>query len=78
MSNVSVHETANHIVIVIERAVSGTAMPVINQPTITTTPAPVVTPSPAGPGTQNWTAGEPTSERTEGDQNFLNDVLKGG
>ena len=89
MSNVSVHETQNHLVIVIEKAVAGQAGPVVNQatppvasgPAVTEPPpAPVPPPVPAvGPGTQNWTAGEGPAPgtRTDGDQQFLDDILRG-
>lgn len=92
MNNVSVHETPNHIVIVIAKAVTGVAGqagPVVNQatPPIAVgpvvngpTPAPVPSPIPAGPGMQNWTAGggPTTDQRSEADQAYLDTVLKGG
>ena len=82
--NVSVQETADYVVVVIkkESAGQGSETPVASHPSpVIASPLPTATPpAPAsGSGTQNWTAGtgpEP-GQRTEGDQKFFDDILKG-
>ncbi|MBK8772480.1 MAG: hypothetical protein IPM06_18940 [Rhizobiales bacterium] len=81
--NVSVQETADYVVVVIkkESASKGAVTPVMPYPYPEAMPLPTETPTvPApGPGTQDWTAGTGPApgQRTEGDQKFFDDILKG-